>query len=711
MELNKDCIGILQYLINKKDYIEIDDIANEFKFSNRSIRYKLEKIEKFLVKNGFDYIDRKYGKGVKINANSNLIRFVNDFAGEYTPYKYNYSKDERFVYILLKLLQANKPIKIRDFEEKLNVSRNTLIRELDYIEEWIKDTDLDLVRKPKVGLLISGNEISKRNTAGIILSRTISSEDLLNYVSKKTINSKINNLQFDTLFSDIDIDFIDWLIKYAESELKREFSDESYGSLIIHLAIMIKRVQLNKSVCLPNINKDFMTETKEYVVAKCIIEKIEKYYNIEVPREEVNYIVIHLLGAKVLKEIDVFNDKYEESELYSVVRSMTKCIESFYNIDFGNSREALIQGLMLHLRPSIYRIKYGNRLVNPLFDDIKLKHKKLFEQVKIASQDLENFIGSKLGEHEVSYIVIHYAAALRQYNEKKSKKTKIIIVCGTGIGTSKMIGASISERFYVEVIGTYASRNITREIVKECDYVISTIDIQALDSDEYIKISPILSENDYSKLENHLLGKAMNNKPNNEIELTNRILEAIRKHCNIEDEEQLRYEILYEIKKAEEKKPRAKKKLSLVDFIKRDNIRLNLNCSDFKEVIHEGTKPLEEQGYITEEYGNGIIKKLIDLGAYMVIAPGICLAHTDLPNEINKSCMSFISLKYPINFKSEFNDPVKIVLTFASLDKEIHLNALLEFMDIINNSRDLDKIKSTTSKDDILDIFSKYKKK
>ena len=72
--------------------------------------------------------------------------------------------------------------------------------------------------------------------------------------------------------------------------------------------------------------------------------------------------------------------------------------------------------------------------------------------------------------------------------------------------------------------------------------------------------------------------------------------------------------------------------------------------------------------------------------------------------------MSFINLKYPIKFNREFNDPVKIVLTFASLDKEIHLNALLEFMDVINNPQDLDRLKKTSSKDEVLEIFSKYKR-
>ncbi|WP_338597548.1 BglG family transcription antiterminator [Clostridium baratii] len=710
MELNKDCIRILQYLIEKNDYVEIEEIAKEYKVTNRAIRYKIDKIEDFLVKNGFDYLDKKYKKGVKVSNDPKLKKFVHKFAGEYTPYKYVYSKEERFEYMLLKLLQASSAIKIKYFEEKLCVSRNTLLKELDYIGNWLKKYNLELIRKPKVGLLVKGDEIDKRNAAGNILSKTISSEDLLNYVSRKTIQSKINNLQFDTLFSDIDIDFIDGLIKRAEFELKREFSDEAYGGLITHLAIMIKRIQLNKSIYLPNVNEDFVLETKEYEVAKGIISKIESHYEIKVPKEEANYIVIHLLGAKVLKDSIDYDNKYEESDLYNVINSMTEYIETFYNISFNEERKGLIEGLILHLRPSIYRIKYGSRLVNPLFDEIKIKHEELFKKVQVASKYLEEFIGSKLGEHEVSYIVLHYAAALRQYNERKSKKAKVIIVCGTGIGTSKMIGASICERFHVEIVGTYASRNIDRNLIKNCDYVISTIDIPSLSDEEYIKVSPLMSENDYIKLEKNLLGKIKNDKKDNEIEIVNRIMDTIKKHCDVKDEEQLKYEILYEIKRKEEKKPKKKKNLSLTDFIKKDMIELKLNCKDYEDVIMQGVKPLEEKNYVTEKYGKEIIKNLKELGAYMVIAPGICLAHADLKDEINETSMSFINLKYPIKFNSEFNDPVKIVLTFATKDKEEHLNALLEFMDIINNQGDLKKLKDTSSKDEVLDIFTKYKR-
>ncbi|MDQ0150355.1 BglG family transcription antiterminator [Eubacterium multiforme] len=709
MELNKDCIQILQYLVEKNDFVEIDEIAKKYKVTNRAIRYKIDKIEKFLLKNGFGYLDRKYKKGIRVPEDKNLKNYLNKFVGEYTPYKYVYSKEERYLHMLLKLLQSDTPVKIRFFEEKLCVSKNTLLKELDSIGEWLKERNLTLVRKPKIGMIVEGNEIDKRNAVVKIISQSTSSEDLLNYVSRKSIQSKINNLQFDTLFSDIDIDFIDGLIKRAEIELKREFSDEAYGGLITHLSIMIKRVQLNKEIYLPNINEDIVKETKEYEVSKNIIEKIESHYNIKVPECEISYIVIHLLGAKVLKNISSGESKYKDSELNKVVNLMTDYIEMSYGIKFAEEeKEGLIEGLILHLRPSIYRIKYGSNLINPLFDKIKTKYQELFKIVKASSKYLEEFIGSPLSEHEISYIVLHYGAALRLYEQRKSKKAKVIIVCGTGIGTSKMIAASIYEKFQVEILGTYASRNIDSNIVKSCDYIISTIDIPTLERDEYIKITPLLSEKDYVILNKHLLPMVKKEDCTDEIEKANRLIDTIRKYCNITDEEQLKYEILYELKRKEEKFPEEKRDISLSEFLRKETIELKLNCKDFEDVILKGVEPLERKGYITEKYGKEIIKNLKALGPYMVIAPGVCLAHANLPEEINKTSMSFINLKYPIKFNSKFNDPVKIVLTFATKDKESHLHALSQFMDIINNPNELQKLMNASSKDEVLKVINKY---
>lgn len=384
---------------------------------------------------------------------------------------------------------------------------------------------------------------------------------------------------------------------------------------------------MDKVTYLPELDDGFVKSTVEYQVALEIIGKIEEYYNIVVPEMESCYIVIHLLGAKVVNNTFQAGDTCGENELQSLIKVMTEYVESIYNINLNNEREGLYRDLLLHLRPSLYRIKYGSRIENPLFDRIKQEQGNLFKVVEAACKYLEEFIGEELGEHETSYIVLHYVAALARYKQRIDGKTRIIIVYGSGIGASKMIASKISERFNLDIIGTYGSRNVDVELKKQ-------------------------NEKEINKVE----------------------------------------------------------KNSLKDFIKRENIELKLNCKDWIDAIGKASDILIKKDSITEKYKEGIIENFEKLGPYMVIAPGICLAHVDRTDEINETCMSLVNLKYPIKFNSEFNDPVKLILTFATKDKQSHLNALLEFMSLINNSKDLDRLMTTSSKDEVREILKKYKR-
>ncbi len=66
MKLNERSVAILQYLRETEDYTSINILSENFNVTDRTIRYDLDKIEKFLVKNGFGYLDREYGKGIRL---------------------------------------------------------------------------------------------------------------------------------------------------------------------------------------------------------------------------------------------------------------------------------------------------------------------------------------------------------------------------------------------------------------------------------------------------------------------------------------------------------------------------------------------------------------------------------------------------------------------------------------------------------------------
>lgn len=702
MQLDERSTLILQYLRSKGDFINTKTLSEKFGVTDRTIRYDIDKIERFLVKNGFEYLDREHGKGVRLKNSKELENFIDKFVNTDTPYKYNYSREERQKIIILELLQSNQPLQISNFEKILYVSRNTVLNELDVVEEWLRDRNLKLIRKPRVGLYVLGSEINKRKAIMDIASDTITTEELINYMNNKIAATKVDNFQFETLFSDIDLNFLNGLINYAENRLNRKFSDEAYTNLITHISIMIKRIQLGKKIYIPDINFEYIQNTDEYETSREIVERIEKKFNIMVPKEEIEYIALHLLGAKALKSNDI-----EKDDLYNVVKTMTLEMEQIYNVVFSN-KEKIIQDLVIHLRPTIYRIKFDLKLYNPLYDNIIRNYKELFKDTKLVLRHLERYIGKEIGDHEVSYVALHFGAALKNSSNRERTKPKIIVVCSTGIGTAKMIATQLNERYDIEVVDTLSLRTL-QKYRGDYDYIISTIDLPNLKSSEYVKVSSLMLKKDFDEIEKHFNLRYIEPDKNDDSLVIN-LMNIIDKYASIEDRQRLEYELLYEIKEHRKSILNERRTHMLGDLLKRDVIELNVDCKDWKDAIRKGTQSLIDKGFIEESYTEAIFRSFEENGPYMVVGPGIVLAHARPEDGVNELCMSLITLKEGINFGNETNDPVKLIVTFGAVDNESHLKALSQLMELFMNNKDINKIISSTTKDEVLDIIHKYSK-
>jgi transcriptional antiterminator/mannitol/fructose-specific phosphotransferase system IIA component (Ntr-type) len=712
MELNKKCLEILQYIRNERGFIKVEEISKRFKLTDRAIRYNLDKIERFLVKNGFDYFERQHSKGMRLVQSKKLEDFIDRFASTNTPYKYIYSKDERVEFITTKLLQAAAPLKISYFEKELSCSKNTIMKELSSIEEWLKERNILLIRRQKIGILTEGLEIDKRKAIMEIVSKSIKTEDMFSFMNNKFSQAKINNLQMNNLFSDIKVDFLDNLIKMCEAELNKEFSDETYSNMITHLSIMIKRIQLNKKLYLPDLKSEGIKETREYTAALNLTRRIETYYNIRVPEEEVDYIALHLLGAKVLNmsHSSEINES-DFNDLSIVVKNMVSEIERVYNVDFGVSQENLVSNLVLHLRPTIYRIKYNLKLVNPLFEEIRTNYKDLFHSTKYVARYLEDYIGEKIDDQEISYIALHFGAALENLKDKTANIAKIILVCGTGIGTSNMLASKLTKEFCVEIVSTISVRTINTIKAMNYDYIISTIDIPQLDKTQYVKINPLILKSDYITLESFLQTKYKSlHRQNDELQFINRLLNIVERYSEIHDREQLQYEFLYEMRHNNEYILERRFEYMLKDLLCPEVIRLNIACSDWNEAVKAGTNMLLERGCIDNSYEKAIIKNFKELGPYMVVAPGIALCHARPEDGVKKLSMSLITLRDPVKFGSEMNDPVKLIITLAAVDNDSHLRALSQLMELLMNTEDLKTVQNAKNREEVIEIINRHSK-
>jgi PTS system ascorbate-specific IIA component len=73
------------------------------------------------------------------------------------------------------------------------------------------------------------------------------------------------------------------------------------------------------------------------------------------------------------------------------------------------------------------------------------------------------------------------------------------------------------------------------------------------------------------------------------------------------------------------------------------------------------------------------------LGPYIVIAPGIALAHSRPSPAVLRPGLSIIRLATPVPFGHRQNDPVRLVVGLASPDDDGHVLALATLAEFLSN--------------------------
>jgi transcriptional antiterminator/mannitol/fructose-specific phosphotransferase system IIA component (Ntr-type) len=703
MDLSKRHLEEIQFLLGEDSYVDYQTLSERFKVSERTIRYDLDKIQDYLDYSGLEGLKRDRERGVCLDKNEELDKNLKTFYNTgYTP-QYYYSREERRNLIFFKLLESEEPLNIWYFQDYFGLSKNTILKELNYIEEKVQSFNLKLIRKPRIGIYIEGREMDRRRAILDITYGNVDLEEIFSYMNFKVARSKISNVKFNTLFSDFDIDFLNGLIRMAENKLKRNFTDEGYGNLITHIALMIKRIQLQKEICLPEVSLEGICSTKEYKVAHEMILKIESTFQIEVPKDEIYYIAMHLLGTKVTDSENV-----EEDELMAIAKIMLEDIETLYGVRVEKDRMEMIENLIRHIRPSLYRIQYGLKLKNPMFESIYKNYKELFHHTRWVCRHLEEYIGKNINDHEIAYLTLHFGAALERAKKlpQKSKK-KIVLFCATGLGTAQMLATQISNKFDCEVVKTLSSRQ--KYELKNLDYdeIISTVEISGMEKSEYIKVNAMLLQKDLKYLEKYLKPK-YNRKESAVEKKVKKLIEATLKYADISDKAQLAYDFLYILKQSDEKLKIEEKIYMLKDLLCRETIKLGVAVADWKEAINEGADVLLEKNSIEKTYVEAIFNNFETLGAYMVVAPGIVLSHARPEDGVNDLSMSLITLKEPVEFGSELNDPVKLIVTLAAKDSTSHLKALSQLMNLFMEGEDLATIMKSSDKNEVLKIIKKH---
>ena len=126
-----------------------------------------------------------------------------------------------------------------------------------------------------------------------------------------------------------------------------------------------------------------------------------------------------------------------------------------------------------------------------------------------------------------------------------------------------------------------------------------------------------------------------------------------------------------------------------MQLLKEDVVLLNAEARTTEEAIRLAGNLLVNTGQVRESYVDAMVKGFNEVGAYIVIAPGIATPHARPENGVIEKCLSFVRLQEPVKFGHPTNDPVQIVCAFGGVDSTGHIEMLQYIASILG---DFDKV-------------------
>jgi PTS system ascorbate-specific IIA component len=134
-------------------------------------------------------------------------------------------------------------------------------------------------------------------------------------------------------------------------------------------------------------------------------------------------------------------------------------------------------------------------------------------------------------------------------------------------------------------------------------------------------------------------------------------------------------------------------------------IELGATANDWRAAVHLVGDVLARSGATTAEYGDEMVRMIEEHGPYVVIAPGLALAHARPGPSVLADGFAIVTLATPVNFGHQHNDPVKVVVGLAIKTADTHLAAVAQLANVFNDSSAIDELAVATTTAEIQRIM------
>lgn len=141
-------------------------------------------------------------------------------------------------------------------------------------------------------------------------------------------------------------------------------------------------------------------------------------------------------------------------------------------------------------------------------------------------------------------------------------------------------------------------------------------------------------------------------------------------------------------------------------LVENNAIRLQAEARTWQEAVKLGVDLLVEAEVVEPRYYQAILDSVERFGPYFVIAPGLAMPHGRPEEGVKKNGFALVTLKTPLTFNHEDNDPVDILITLAAVDARTHQeDGIMQIVNLFEDETNFDRLRACRTAQQVLDLI------
>lgn len=682
---------LLKILINANSYQNINSLAEKMGFSKRSIYTFFRSISNKCLNLKIVPPRNVYHQGYFLIDESKIK--IQEILGDKRINKIGKLTSTKRRTIDLLLLFLNDQVTTKKIIRLEDVSKNTILSDLNILRNELKEHAIYLESNQK-GHQLVGRELNIRD---FCRSKFEQNSKLLEIFWRQIQPSKI----FSELLNLKSI-LHDW-VKKIELDLEITYTDNMRLFFENYYSFVLYRMMNNKLL----LSKEFISDKSEIEDMKNNVEfKLIRTFIIQFGRnladdtDECLYLESLLLEGQRGTQSILSRGKVK-NRIFNITGKIIKNFKNISGTIFKDETQ-LEHDLYGHLLATYYRVKYHHQYTDG-DDQIKNEYPDIYTYTRISIYPFEKLNGEKLHENEISLIAIYFGAQIIKEN---GTKKSALIVCSSGIGTSRFLMAQLNNIFpSLKLIGPI-SENEYNSITKiKPDIVISTITLKKRNRD-VITVNSILNESEINRLRKELAihNIIFSKQSNNQLKS---LLDVIADNAEINNISQLIIGLKEILTFDIDPKPKIERGYQpmLSELIDLSRIQFSDTANfPWEEAIKRAAAPLLINGDISDSYIDAMIGSVNKNGPYINIGSQVALAHARPEMGVKNLSMAVLKLNRPIDLVDS-NHKIRLIFVLAAVDSTSHLKALSELANILGDRKKLKQLLDSKNKNEFLNVI------